>query len=145
MTYASPGAESDLDVTTAVDVRVKKSDNEAKRTPNAATWQGDQYGRIDLAGKITLTNFAKQPLDVEVVRNVLGNVSEADNKGQIEMVNIFEDPTFGSGGPYPYWWGWFNWPWWWNHFNGVGRITWAVKLEPSKPLDLNYTWNYYWR
>lgn len=145
MTYASPGAESDLDVTTAVDVRVKKSDNETRRTPNAANWQGDQYGRIDLAGKITLTNFAKQPVEVEAVRNVLGNVSEADNKGQIEMVNIFEDPTFGSGGPSPYWWGWFNWPWWWHHFNGVGRVSWSVKLEPGKPLDLNYTWNYYWR
>jgi hypothetical protein len=145
MTYASPGAESDLDVTTAVDVRVKKADNETKRTPNAATWQGEQYGRIDLTGKITLTSFARQPLEVEVVRNVLGNVSEADQNGKIEMVNIFEDPTFGSGEPYPYWWTWFNWPWWWNHFNGVGRVTWTVKLEPNKPLDLNYTWNYYWR
>jgi hypothetical protein len=145
MTYASVGAESDLDVTTAVDVRVKKTDNETKRVPNAVIWQGDQYGRIDLAGKITLTSFAKQPIEVEVVRNVLGNVSEADQSGQIQMVNIFEDPTFGTGGPYPYWWGWFNWPWWWNHFNGVGRVTWTVKLESGKPLDLNYTWNYYWR
>jgi hypothetical protein len=145
MTYASPGAESDLDVTTAVDVRVKKADNETQRTPNAATWQGDKYGRVDLAGKITLTSFAKVPLEVEVVRNVLGNVSEADQNGKIEMVNIFEEPTFGSGGAYPYWWGWFNWPWWWHQFNGVGRITWAVKLEPNKPLDLNYAWNYYWR
>jgi hypothetical protein len=145
MTYASPGADADLDVTTAVDVRVKKSDNETKRVPNAASWLGDQYGRIDLAGKITLTDFAKQPLEVEVVRNVLGNVTEADNDGKIEMVNIFEDPTFESSGPYPAWWGWFNWPYWWNHFNGVGRIHWIVKLEPGKPLDLNYTWNYYWR
>ncbi len=145
MTYASPGADADLDVTTAVDVRVKKSDNETKRTPNAANWQGDQYGRIDLTGKITLTNFAKQPVEVEIVRNVLGNVTEADHDGRIEMVNIFEDPSFGAGGPYPYWWGWFNWPWWWHHFNGVGRITWIVKLEPGKPLDLDYTWNYYWR
>ena len=145
MTYASPGAESDLDVTTAVEVRVKKADNETRRAPNAATWQGDEYGRIDLTGKITLTSFAKQPLEVEVVRNVLGNVGEADQNGQVQMVNIFEDPTFGTGGPYPYWWGWFNWPWWWNHFNGVGRIIWTVKLESGKPLDLNYTWNYYWR
>jgi len=43
MTYASPGADVDLDVTTAVDMRVKKSDNETKRTPNAEKWQGNQY------------------------------------------------------------------------------------------------------
>ena len=145
MTYASPGADVDLDVTTAVDVRVKKSDNETKRTPNATNWQGDQYGRVDLNGKITLTSFAKQPVEVEVVRNVLGNASEADHDGKIEMVNIFEDASVGSGGPYPYWWGWFSWPWWWHHFNGVGRIRWTVKLELGQPVELAYAWNYYWR
>ena len=145
MTYASPGADVDLDVTTAVDVRVKKSDNETKRTPNATNWQGDQYGRVDLNGKITLTSFAKQPVEVEVVRNVLGNASEADHDGKIEMVNILEDASVGSGGPYPYWWGWFSWPWWWHHFNGVGRIRWTVKLELGQPVELAYAWNYYWR
>ena len=145
MTYASPGADTDLDVTTAVDVRVKKTDNETKRTPNAAHWQGNQYGLVDLEGKITLTSFTKQPVEVEVTRSVLGNASEADHDGKIEMVNIFEDQAFGSGGPTPYWWGWFNWPWWWHHFNGVGRIRWTVKLEPGKPADLAYMWNYYWQ
>jgi hypothetical protein len=38
-----------------------------------------------------------------------------------------------------------SWPWWWCHFNGVGRITWTVTLEPKTPFDLGYTWNYYWR
>ena len=145
MTYASPGADADLDVTTAVDVRVKKTDSETKRTPNAEKWQGNQYGRIDLEGKITLTSFAKLPVEVEVTRSVLGNASEADHDGKIEMVNIFEDSAFGSGGSYPYWWGWFSWPWWWHHFNGVGRIHWTVNLEPGKPTDLAYTWNYYWQ
>jgi hypothetical protein len=146
MTYAAPGSETDLNITTAVDVRVKKTDNETKRTPNAAMWQGDQYGRIDLAGKITLTNFRKGPVEVEVVRHVLGNVDSANHDGKVEMVNVFEDASFASGaGPFPYWWGWFSWPWWWHHFNGVGRITWTVELQPNKPLDLEYTWNYYWR
>jgi hypothetical protein len=142
MTYASPGAEADLDVTAAVDVRVKKTDSETKRTPNAAVWQGDPYGRIDLAGKIVLTSFRKDPVEVEVVRHVLGNVEAAEG-GKLEMVNVFEDAPFATG--YPAWWNWFSWPWWWNHFNGVGRITWTVKLDPNKPLELPYTWNYYWR
>lgn len=146
MTYAAPGADTDLGITAAVDIRVKKTDNETNRTPNAANWQGDQYGRIDLAGKITMTNFRKDPVDLEVIRHVLGNVDSADNKGQIEMVNIFEDSSFAGGsGASPYWWGWFSWPWWWHHFNGVGRITWTVQLAPNKPLDLLYSWNYYWR
>ena len=92
-----------------------------------------------------MTSFAKQPVEVEVTRSVLSNASEADHDAKIEMVNIFEDQAFGSGGPTPYWWGWFNWPWWWHHFNGVGRIRWTVKLEPGKPADLAYLWNYYWQ
>jgi hypothetical protein len=146
ITYAAPGADADLNITAAVDISVKKVDNETKRTPNAVVWQGDQYGRIDLAGKITLTSFREEVLEVEVTRNVLGNVVSADNDGKTEMVNVFEDPTFaGAGRPYPYWWGWFSWPWWWHHLNGVGRITWTVTLEPKKPLDLGYAWDYYWR
>jgi hypothetical protein len=145
MTYASPGSETDLDVTTSVDIRVKKSDNERKRTPNAATWQGDPYGRIDLAGVVSLTSYRKDPIEVEVVRHVLGNVDTADD-GKVEMVNLLEDNSFlRAPSAYPAWWGWYSWPWWWNHFNGVGRITWTVKLEPNKPVDLAYTWNYYWR
>jgi hypothetical protein len=146
MTYASPGSDADLNITAAVDIRVKKSDNETQRTPNATVWQGDQYGRVDLAGTIALTSFRKDPVEVEVMRNVLGNVDSVDSGGKTEMVNIFEDATFaGENGAYPYWWGWFSWPWWWHHFNGVGRIAWTVQLEPQKTTELGYTWNYYWR
>jgi hypothetical protein len=146
MTYAAPGSDADLDITAAVDIRVKKTDNETKRTPNAALWQGDHYARVDLAGTITLTSFRQTPVEVEVVRHVLGNVDSADHDAKIEMVNIFEDASFAEGpGPYPYWWGWFSWPWWWHHFNGVGRVTWTVELQPNEPLDLQYTWDYYWR
>ena len=76
---------------------------------------------------------------------MLGNATAADHDGQITLVNIFEDSTFGLGGPYPYWWGWFNWPWWWHHFNGVGRTAWTVKLEPAQPVELGYQWHDYWR
>jgi len=146
MTYASPGSDTDLNITTAVNIRVKKTDNETKRTPNAAVWQGDQYGRVDLAGTISLSSFGKDPVEVEVTRSVLGNVDTADNGGKTERVNVFEEAPFAGGGDaYPYWWGWFAWPWWWHHFNGMGRVSWTVQLEPQKPLELGYTWNYYWR
>jgi hypothetical protein len=79
------------------------------------------------------------------IRHVLGNVDTAAG-GKVEMVNVFEDASFASGaGGHPAWWGWYSWPSWWNHFNGVGRITWTVKLDSNKPVELPYTWNYYWR
>jgi hypothetical protein len=146
MRYAAPGADTDLEITQAVDIQVKKKDNETGRVPNATLWQGDQYGRVDLAGTITLTSYREDPVTVEVVRHVLGNVVSAEREGEVEMVNLFEDPSFAEGpGPFPTWWGWFSWPWWWYHFNSVGRITWTVDLQPKEALELAYVWNYFWR
>jgi hypothetical protein len=146
VTYAAPGAESDLELTRVSDITVHKAEQETKRVPNAATWQGDQYGRVDLSGTISLTNFRKQAVEVEVTRSVLGNVGTADNGGRKERVNVLEDASVArTAEPLPYWWNAFAWPWWWGHFNGVGRIRWTVRLEPGQPVTLGYTWDYFWR
>jgi len=145
MTYAAIGANEELELTTAVDVKVKKVDKETQRTPNAANWQGAEYGRIDLSGTISVTNYQDHPVELEITRNVLGNVGKADHEGVATMVNVLEDDEAVVHYDYPYWWGWYNWPGWWNHFNGVGRIKWKLTLAPGKSVDLGYTWNYYWR
>ena len=88
---------------------------------------------------------AFRDLEVEVVRHVLGNIDEVSNGGESEMVNVFEDWTYGAADRRPPWWSWFSWPYWWYHFNSVGRITWNIMLEPGQPVELNYTWYYYWR
>lgn len=134
-TYASPGGEADVDLTTAVDIRVSRSDLEIKRTPNAETWQNNQYGRADLLGKISLCNYRKDALEVEVTRHVPGIVDEAVN-GKIARLNVFESSDFAPSQGYPDWW---------RHFNGLSDLTWTVKLQPRKDLDLTYKWHYFWR
>ena len=73
--------------------------------------------------------------------------TSADHDGQLATVNVLEDATYAPTGAagQPYWWGWYNWPWWWHRFNGIDRVTWDVKLESGKGVDLNYTWHYFWR
>ncbi len=146
-TYTAIGGVSDLSLTTAVDLKVKKSDKEVLRTPNAVTWQGDQYGRVDLNGTISATNFGGTPAEIEVIRYVLGKTGKADHEGKSEMVNIFEDYDFlpEGGSFYPVWWHWYSWPNWWSRFNGVGKITWHQTLGAKETLDLNYSWSYFWR
>jgi hypothetical protein len=141
MTYAATGSDEDLPVTTAVDIKVKKTETQTQRTPNAATFNGHQYFKMDLAGKIALTNYRTTAVDLEVVRHVLGNVDTADHDGAVEMVNMLED--FGAG-EHPTWWNQYQWPYWWNHFNGMGRVTWKFSLDPGKSIDLGYTWDYFW-
>ena len=145
MTYTSTGADVDLPITTAVDFQVKKSDLETKRTPNAIEENGNRYSRVDLAGKITLTSHRPEPTEIEITRYVLGAADSADHDGKVDKLNVFENGDYLPSGDYPYWWNWYGWPSWWNYFNGVGRITWKLKLDPKKPADLEYTWHYFWR
>lgn len=145
MTYTAIGASSDLEITKAVDIAVVKSDAETGRVPNAVQYQDNAFARIDLAGKIKLTNYRDKTVEVEVTRHVLGNVTRADNGGVITRVNVFEDGTYMAAGDYPQWWRWYSWPQWWSHFNGVGRITWKVSIAPGASADLGYSWHYFWR
>jgi len=55
MTYAAVGASTDLALTTAVDIQVKKADREIKRSPNVLHHNGDNYLRVDLSGTIRLS------------------------------------------------------------------------------------------
>jgi hypothetical protein len=145
MTYTAVGAESDITITAAVDIRVKKGEKELERKMEALKWSGYNYMLIDLTGKITLTNFGKEKVKVEVTRYILGNVKEAGKGGTWEMVNLYAEGGLIFGRSYPFWWYWYSWPHWWYHLNSVGRISWEVELEPKKPVDLTYSWNYYWR
>jgi hypothetical protein len=143
MTYAAPGGDEKIDITSAVNIKAKKTDKETSRVPNAANMENYQYARVDLTGTISLTNFNKKPVDLEVTRRVLGKVTKADHQGVIEMINVFEDEDRPT--PYPIWWNYYNWPAWWHHVNGLGSIKWKFTLEPEKSIDLNYNWSYYWR
>ncbi len=141
--YTPIGADGDLQVTQAVEINLKKVDKELRRVPNAESWQGRQYGRIDLAGTLAVTNRRDQAAALEIVRYVLGNVLEAGSGGKIEMVNVLEDRSLDDVLPPA--WLWYSWPDWWFHFNGVGKVTWKLTLEAGKSADLTYAWNYFWR
>jgi hypothetical protein len=148
LTYTSPGAEGDLAVTTAVDIRVTKEENETRRVPNAENWNGEQLARLELAGSLKLKNLRGKPVDIEVVRHVLGNVESADHEGVIEKLNVLEDLSlFGQAGGRgaPAWIGSFNWPPWWRQYNGAARIRWQVRLDPGAETTLGYQWNSYGR
>jgi len=144
ITYTAVNASSDLEIGKAVDVQVVKSDAETGRVASAARWLGDEYARVDLSGTIKLTNYRDKAVDIEVTRHVLGNVTAAGSGGVVTKVNVFEDGSYMSGDS-PRWWRWYQWPNWWAHFNGVGRISWKIRIEPGKSADLGYTWHYFWR
>jgi hypothetical protein len=145
MTYAAPGSKVDLPVTTAIDFQVKKSDKEIKRKPNAMEENGNHYTEIDFEGKVTIISHSARPAELEVTRWVLGAASSAGQDGKVDKLSPFENDDLMPYSDYPQWWGWYGWPSWWNYFNGIGRITWKVQIEPGKTAELDYQWHYSWR
>ena len=142
MKYTPISSVADLEITTAVDIKVEKKEKETNRVPNAVKWNGYNYGKVELTGNLKLTNYKKETIQIEVVRHVLGNIDSADNDGEIEAINMFEDAAIGNR---PFWWSWVSWPYWWYQFNSVGKATWIVSIETGKGADLNYKWHYFWR
>jgi hypothetical protein len=135
----------DLAVTIAIDFQVKKSDHETKRTPNAMEENGNHYTQVELEGKVTIVSHSAKPAELEVTRWVLGAPGSAGQDGKIEKLSPFENEDAAPTCDYPQWWGWYGWPSWWNYFNGIGRITWTVRLDPARSAELTYNWHYFWR
>jgi len=145
MNYTAVGASFDLELTTAIDINVKKTDEETKRIPDAEKWNKETFMRIEMAGKITLTNYSKQDVNIEVTRHILGNLDAVEHDGKKESVNVLEDASFAPTSANPGWYGWYSWPNWWNRFNGVGKASWNLTIEPGKVVELGYGWHYFWR
>jgi hypothetical protein len=92
---------------------------------------------------VHLVNHRDQAVEVEVTRHILGILDTAGQDGTVEQVSWAEGGWANADG-LPSWWAWHSWAPWWYEFNGIGRITWKVKLEPGKGIDLDYTWHYFW-
>ncbi len=142
MTYTAVKAVTDLKLTTAVDIKVKRSETETGRTPDALTVSSDKYGRADLTGKVTLTNYGAKEAAIEVRRYIVGHVGKADSGGVAENLDIYSDDGAAAADP---WRHWLPWPGWWRQVNGVGRFTWKVNVQAGESVELGYTWHYFWR
>lgn len=142
MTYTALKASTDLALTTAVDIRVKRSDIEKGRTPNALKVGSNTYSRTDMTSAITITNYSENAVALEVTRYVVGHVDKAEAGGVAENVDPYGDDTPAVGDPFRRW---YPWPGWWREANGTGRFTWKISIEPGKSAELGYTWHYFWR
>lgn len=141
MTHTPVGAETDVPITASVEICVQRSDVETARKLDAEVYREQRLTRIDLKGKIHLHNLRPGPVDLEVTRYLLGQVDGADRDGQTAMIDPLDDDAVAA--VRPGWWGSYNWPQWWARFNGIGRVTWKVRLEPGQELDLGYRWHYF--
>jgi hypothetical protein len=144
MTYTAIGNKGDLELTTAINIGIKNSDEQTGATPNALNWNGSNWSKIDMQGTVELTNFSDKPVSLQVCRSVLGTVDKADHDAKIKQLGNGGDGYVFENG-LPSWWSWCNWPWWWYRFNSVGQASWTIELKPNETVTLAYNWHYFWQ
>ena len=152
VTYTAPGANSDVTITTAVEVEARKTERESARVKDAVQWATPSqsmrvlhYDRIVMTGTVSVVNFKKEAVDVEITRHVVGNTDNADHGGVASQANLADEASLLGAGNYPAWWSWCHWQDWWYHFNGMGRIDWKLSLKAGEKVELGYQWHYYWQ
>lgn len=141
LTYAPVGAETDLVMSTALDVCVEKKERETGRSGASVRWDNREYRRIDMAGAYELSNKKREAVELEVHCTVLGLADTVGGGGKFEQLSSAE---WWSDARRPEWWSWWSWPYWWYHWNGVARFEWKLRLEPGAQATLGATWHYYW-
>lgn len=145
MTYTAQGGKTEVDITTAIDIRVETDSVEELRTPNAEKWGGNSFHRVDIKGTISLTNYLDKAIQMEVKRVVAGFVDSAGHEGKFRQFSFYDVDRDSPWWNLPHWWGWYSWPHWWSRMNSTGRIDWTVSLEPGAEKELEYNWHYFWR
>lgn len=140
--YASKGREVDLEINVAIDVRVEQADRELRRDPGPIRFGDESFGRVDIAGTITVSNGKAAPILIEVSRRVLGLVGEVGQDGKAQQLDLVQAWHAGSQ---PGWWGWWNWPHWWFAHNGFAEFRWQFELPAGASRALEARWYYFWR
>lgn len=141
MTYTPIGAQVEVKVNAAIDISVTHEETELSRSPSVRKWGGYDYDQIDLQGQIGLTNRRDQPVQVRVVREVMGLIDEANQEGRIVRRGLQEQSDYAR----PFWWTWYSWPAWWHQLNVHTDVSWNLTIEPGKQVDLSYDWHYFWQ
>jgi hypothetical protein len=133
MTYTPAGGKSDISLTNAIDIGIRRSDTESKRSE--FVWQGTTMIRVDMKGLIDVTNYRNEPVNIEVNRYVNGLFDTANTGGVISALDTL------SGDSLPLWWTMGSF-YGFNQRDGLGKATWTLTIKPSECIKLGYMWHY---
>ena len=139
MTYASVGGEVDLELTDAIDLQVAARDQEINRTPNHTAPDGNRYAKIDISSRVTITNFQTREVEIEVERQVQGEVDDIVGNGEATK------RVFFSNANYPDWYWQAGWPTWWQRLNPSTSVKWNIRVPAAGSTTVGADWHYLWR
>jgi hypothetical protein len=82
--YTPPGGKSTLKLTVATDVRADQAHTEVSRTQISVG--GYSYDEVVVNGKLTIKNWKRKAVKVNVKKSLIGDVKEAGQEGKVTKV-----------------------------------------------------------
>jgi hypothetical protein len=137
MTCTAIGGQSDLPITDAVEINANLQDKELKRTADQVVLNGFRFMQVEMEGTITLTNYRKEPTDIEVTRYVVGEVTGASDNATITALDSFNEPPgiteyrSRNSEIAPY--------------NKLVKVLWKRTVPAGQTVTLTYQWRYLFR
>lgn len=123
MKFTGIGGEEVLRVTPATEVLGSHTLEEKERSQQRIRWSGSEYDfdKVTVEGTIKLRNVKKQPIDLVLTRNVVGQVATASDEGKITKSGLDLQSV-----------------------NSNSVIKWNIKV-PSGEKELKYTYTVFVR
>lgn len=134
ITYTPRGGTTDIAIGTAVNIPVKQIDKELKRTAKATTISGVDYTLVEMEGTLTITNYSEKAVDLEVTRQVVGELDSTTPEAEVSKRTVAGRPVIIDGSGYPT-----------SALNPLSQIVWKISLAPGKSVELKCRWQYYTR
>ena len=121
-----------------------RDDEEVGRELNDLQWNGAKYMRVDLDGRIAITNRTDATVRIEVRRLFFGKLDEVSGDGTKRQLGLHEDLDVDASERSWWHYSWL-WSWWSVALNGVGEARWTVTIAPGEEAQLTTRWHYMWR
>lgn len=122
MNYTPKGAMTNLKITLAPDIKVKRSDNEKERKHDAMRFYGYDYDLVTVEGKLTLKNFKNQAVTMDVTKMISGEIASVSDNGKIEkLAEVLKS------------------------VNPSSHITWEFPLKAGEEKNITYSYKVYIR
>lgn len=80
LNYCAAGGEGRVKITKALDIRAEQEEREQERQHDARTFNGDRYDRVTVAGTLSLRNFKREAVTVEISRTVTGEFAASSTR-----------------------------------------------------------------
>ncbi len=120
--YTPAGDKATLRIARTADVKVEQRESELERQREAQQFYGASYDLVAIRGELSITNFRKESITLEITKHLSGEVVSTEPQAKIEQ------PATGL-----------------KRMNPAHKLTWTIEIPPSEKQLVTYIHRLYLR